>query len=72
MSNVQSKCHVDLASAEATAGGNVFVVDSLVLKASTNTSSCIFQEYMPESHSSDGQAKVNMKSLEQSLARCLN
>ena len=24
MSNVQSKCHVDLASAEASAGGNVF------------------------------------------------
>ena len=49
-----------------------YVVDSLVLKASTNTSSRIFQEYLPESHSSDGQAKVNMKSLEQSLARCLN
>ena len=49
-----------------------YVVDSLVLKASTNTSSWIFQEYLPEYHSSDGQAKVNMKSLEQSLARCLN
>ena len=48
-----------------------YVVDSLVLKASTNTSSWIFQEYLPEYHSSDGQAKVNMKSLEQSLARCL-
>ena len=41
--------NVDFASVEASAGGKVFVVDCLVPKASTNTSSWIFQEYLPES-----------------------
>ena len=71
-SNVQSKSHVVWPQQKLLLAVTCFVVDSLVLKASTNTSSCIFMEYMPGSHSPDGQANVKMKSLEQSLTRCLH
>ena len=71
MCGLSVKCGF-LASADATAGGNVLVVDSPVPRAATNTSSCIVLDYMPGFHSPDGQAKVNMKSLEQSLARYLS
>ena len=61
-----------LASAEVTAGGNVFVVESPVLRASTNTSSCVFPEYMPGDHSPEVQANVKIKSLVKSMTRCLH
>ena len=71
MCGLSVKCGF-LASADATAGGNVLVVDSPVPRAATNTSSCIVLDYMPGFHSPDGQANVKMKSLEQSLTRCLS
>ena len=61
-----------LASAEVTAGGNVSVVESPVLRASTNTSSCVFPEYMPGDHNPEVQANVKIKSLVKSMTRWLH
>ena len=73
MSNVQSKSPVDFwPQQKLLLVVTCFVVDSPVLRASTNTSLCIFWEYMPGFHSPDVQANVKMKSLEKSLTRCLH
>ena len=67
-----SVTYVDWPQQKSTAGGKVLVVDCPVRRASTNISSCIVLDYMPGFHSPDGQTNVNMKSLEQSLTRCLS
>ena len=61
-----------MASAEVTAGGNVLAVVSSVPRASVNTSSCEFSEFMPGDHNPEVQANVKIKSLLKSMTRWLH
>ena len=54
------------------AGGKRWMVVFLVIQDSINLSSWIFREYLPESHISDAQVVVNIKNLDESLARYLS
>ena len=60
------------ASAEVTAVGYMSVVESSVLRASTNISSCVSWEYMPGDHNPEVQANVKIKSLVKSMTHWLH